>query len=188
MKERGNSHDLVSYPLTIDYSRSLKDRIAAGHYCHVDKFFTKNTLHFPPTKGEGKKEVSVIPLRFYPRGVTVQKVIEVMHNNDLKPAGLDELLAFGEAYSDYYQWIGANPRPPSMDVVALGSLFEPDGTMPPYDDWNPYYWIFPDQKLAPYIKGRISVATGGYPRLRGLDVRPLGFGWDNGFRFLAVQK
>jgi len=166
MRERENSHDLGGYLVTVDYNRSLEDRIVAGKYNLVSDFFTKNAIHFPTARREGKKEILVTTLLFPSRRFNPfnsKKAIEELDKFGYQPAGLDELLALGEAYPLFGPAYRETATQPYYDIVALGSIFKG-----------------PEGKLVPYVKGSRW--------RRVLNVSSFERYWSSHFGFLVYQK
>lgn len=104
-----------TYPVTVDYSLSLAKMIKAGKYDWKNDNITAKNF---PVKGEGKQAV-VPELVHLNRFASTDEVLAHMEANNLRPATLPELLAFGEKYPDVQR---------EFPIVALGSSWvSPDG-------------------------------------------------------------
>ncbi len=96
------------YTATVDYGMSLADMIKAGKYDWVNDDITVE--HFPIT-GSGKVEVS-FELVHLNKSISSKEVLLHMEKNNLRPATLAELLAFGAKYPEKQR---------EFPIIALGS-------------------------------------------------------------------
>ena len=102
------------YPVTVDYSLTLEEMIAAGSYGRVRDEI--DTAHYP-VDGEGTME-AVIELLCFDRSMHSSEALTELGRLGYRPASLVELLALGAAY----------PQLEAGIIVALGSSWEaPDG-------------------------------------------------------------
>ena len=101
---------LDEYPVTIDYGMSLADMIEAGHYDWTNSDITAE--HFP-IKGRGKAEVK-LELVHFDRAVSTDEALEELDKQGLRPAKIEELLAFGAAYPEIQH---------EFPVICLGSVW-----------------------------------------------------------------
>ena len=133
--QRISAESSSSYRLTVDYGLSLENAIALGHYSLVD-WKLISSLSFPPKgkKEEGKKEVVVelvsfdtslrdikqrltdsgmpIPKKLPQRLISSEEVVKEMEQRGLRPATIEELLAFGAKHLDLVE---------EGPIAALGS-------------------------------------------------------------------
>ncbi|MBI2039244.1 MAG: hypothetical protein HYT22_03130 [Candidatus Niyogibacteria bacterium] len=107
---RRGANDSNLYPITVDYTLSLERMIAAGHYDWKNDDITAK--HFP-MKGEGSANVE-IQLVHFNRVMESETVIRELDTMGLRPATLEELLAFGAKYPDIQR---------EFPIVALGSVW-----------------------------------------------------------------
>jgi hypothetical protein len=145
------------YSITVDYSQSLAEMIAAGHYDWTNSDITAE--HFP-IKGTGAVEVKT-QLVHLNRHAMTREVMAELDRRGLRPATIEELLAFGAKYPDMQR---------QFEIIALGSC-----------------WVIPDDCLnVPCLckndGGRGLGLRWGYPSPGD------GCGWDGDYRFLAVSK
>lgn len=96
------------YTATVDYGMSLADMIKAGKYDWVNDDITAE--HFPIT-GSGKVEVS-FELVHLNKSTSSEEILLHMEKNNLRPATLAELLAFGAKYPEKQR---------EFPIIALGS-------------------------------------------------------------------
>lgn len=99
------------YTVTVDYGVSLADMIAAGKYDWTNSDITAK--HFP-VKGEGKAEVE-IQLVHFDRVMESDDVIRELDRQGLRPAAIEELLAFGAKYPDMQR---------EFPIVALKTVWQ----------------------------------------------------------------
>ena len=101
----------ATYPVTVDYSETLEQMIAAGRY------HTRNNdiaaEHFPPVQGTGKVEVE-LHLIHLGHDASTDTVLAELDRRGLRPATLPELLALGVKYPNLQK---------EYPVVALGSVW-----------------------------------------------------------------
>lgn len=94
--------------VTVNYDSSLADMIAAGHYYYINRNITAERF---PVKGSGSKELAVKLIHFN-RRISSEGAVKEMNKMGLRPATLEELLAFGAKYPDMQR---------GFPIVALGS-------------------------------------------------------------------
>ena len=104
-----------AYPLTVDYSKTFEQMIAAGSYDWVSSDITSE--HFP-VKGTGEIELEG-QLIHYGRNMSSEAVLADLDQRGLRPATMAELLAFGAKYPELQR---------QFPIVELGSVWQsPDG-------------------------------------------------------------
>ena len=96
------------YCVTIDYGMKLSEMIDAGHYDWKNGDI--NEKNFPVT-GEGTVEVSP-ELVHFDRVIGTSEVEAELDKMGLRPATIEELLAFGATYPDVQR---------EFPIIALGS-------------------------------------------------------------------
>lgn len=99
-----------TYPVTVDYGRSLKSMIEDGKYDYVNEHI--KPANFPVT-GEGESKVEII-LHFPNRVTRSEEVIKELDKLGLRQANLPELCAFGAAYPDVQR---------EFPIICLGSTW-----------------------------------------------------------------
>jgi|GEM_PF-768561 len=101
--------------LTVDYSRSLEDMVAAGKYDWVSSIITEE--HFPiPNELVGKKVTISGKLFHFDRDISSEEAIKEMNKDGYRtPRHLAEFLALGEAYPD--------PQCQQFSIIALGPVW-----------------------------------------------------------------
>ena len=115
--------------VTVDYSRSLAQMIAAGKYDWVNDDITEK--HFP-MKGNGKVELN-LELAHFNKYISSDDAIAELKKRGLRPATLWELLAFGAKFPETQR---------EFPIVALGSVWRDlDG-----DRNVPYLWGHADER------------------------------------------
>lgn len=114
---QGKSLGDDTYPITVDYGRSVEDGVKTGRYDWSCSDIT--TRNFPtPANLKGTVEVTVELIPFN-RTISSDNVLRELDRRGYRPAELQELLAFGEKYPDVQR---------QFPVVALGSVWQdPDG-------------------------------------------------------------
>lgn len=103
-----------SFPITVNYSRTLEQMIADGKYDWLNPDI--NAKNFP-TEGKGTAEVD-IELVHFNRAMESNKVLKELEKQGLRPATLPELLAFGAKYPEKQR---------EFPIVALGSVWRDFG-------------------------------------------------------------
>lgn len=114
--------DLV-YPITVNYDLSLSEMIKAGHYDWVNQHITSE--HFP-VNGTDIKEVvtELVHFNHFNRYMEFKDMLRELEELGLRPATIEELLAFGAKYPKLQR---------QFFIVALGSVWRPlDGRSVPY--------------------------------------------------------
>lgn len=82
--------------LTVDCEKPLAEMIADGHYNRVSDFITAR--RFPVTcKGKSEAKSHIVTLH---QKATSREVEIFLNANGLKPATIEQLLAFGEKFPD----------------------------------------------------------------------------------------
>lgn|GEM_PF-1826592 len=100
-----------TYPITVDYDQSLAQMIAADKFDLVHHQITWR--HFR-VRGIGQVNLDAVLVRFNSR-LTGQEALAKLEKNNLRPATIAELLAFGVKYPDKQR---------TQAIVALGSSWE----------------------------------------------------------------
>lgn len=99
------------FPLTINYAISLAEAIAKGKYDSVSSDITAN--HFPGAGVDtAKLEAQLV---HFDRIMESNDVLKELDQAGLRPATLQELLAFGEQHPDTQR---------QFPIVALGSVWQ----------------------------------------------------------------
>lgn len=99
------------YPVTVDYSLTLEQMIAVGHFGWVNSDITSE--HFPIV-GIGKVELEG-QLVHYERNMSSEAVLADLDQKGLRSTTLPELLAFGAKYPEVQR---------QYPVIALGSFWQ----------------------------------------------------------------
>jgi hypothetical protein len=100
-----------SYPLSVDYGRSVEEGVKVGRYDWANSDITSR--HFP-TKRKGTAEVAVELVHFN-RYISTDEALRELDKIGMRPAELHELLAFGEKYPEVQR---------EFPVVVLGSVWQ----------------------------------------------------------------
>lgn len=101
---------MVIRPVTVDYSRTLEDMIAAGHYNYVNERIIPRNF---PLTGEGQVELDLCLVHFN-RDITSEEAIKELEKMGMRPATLPELLALGEKYPEEQR---------QHPIIALGNVW-----------------------------------------------------------------
>ena len=152
------------FPVTIDYTHSLAQMIAAGKYDWVNSDITDQ--HFPPPSiptglppstgsGQATKAELKVELVHFNRTISSNDAIAELKQKGLRPATLPEFLAFGAIYPEEQR---------KYPIVALGSVWQ--------------YWD--GDRDVPFLYCGDS--------RRGLSLGWFEFGWYDDFRFAVVRK
>lgn len=109
------------YPsITVDYSRSLEEMIAAGKYNNTTLVTSYiDSKHFP-LKGSGKRTFTP-KVVYFGKAMMADDVLDELDRLGLQPAKIEEQLAFGEEHTEEYT---------EYPLVAMGSRGHY-----PYGDW-----------------------------------------------------
>lgn len=97
------------FPVTVDYSRSLKEMIAAGKYDWINDDITDK--HFPMAKGKAELNLELVHFNKY---ISSDDAIAELKMRGMRPATLWELLAFGEKFPEKQR---------EFPVIALASVW-----------------------------------------------------------------
>lgn len=103
------------FKVTVDYSKSLAEMIAAGSYDRKNNDIADK--HFPIPKlpaGLPTKIELNLKLTYFNKCVTSEKAIAKLKKRGLRPATLPEMLAFGAAYKEKQR---------EFFIVAFGSVW-----------------------------------------------------------------
>lgn len=112
-----------TYPVTVNYGSSLAEMITAGNYDSVNDDIRAENF---PVEGSGSQEREIRVLHFG-RYLTSDDAIGELAQQGLRPAKLEELLAFGEHHPDEQR---------EAPIAALGSVWRgPSG-----DRFAPVLW------------------------------------------------
>ena len=124
----GMGNDSNLYSITVNYSLSLEEMVAAGRYDWKNNDITAK--HFS-VKGEGVVDVDIELVHFDRVMDSSDEVIREL-NVGLRPAKIEELLAFGAKYPDVQR---------QFPIVALGSVWQH------LDDRHvPFLWGYSDER------------------------------------------
>ena len=102
---------LSTYPVTVDYSRSMEQMVAAGEYNTKNDNITQE--HFP-LQGSDQIEVE-LHLVHLNRDASTDSVLAELDRRGLRPAILAELLAFGAKHPNFQK---------EFPIIALGSVWQ----------------------------------------------------------------
>ncbi|MFH0840557.1 MAG: hypothetical protein V1865_01020 [bacterium] len=97
------------YQVSIDYDESLEEMIEDGDYSYVSDKHYINTCDKP---NSGESKVNLQKIYFREGWYSNSNIKKWMGYNDLRPANIAELLAFGEAYPDEQR---------EDNIIAIGS-------------------------------------------------------------------
>ncbi|MEX2209727.1 MAG: hypothetical protein WD846_02450 [Patescibacteria group bacterium] len=97
-----------SYQLTVNYDRTLVEMVEAGHYDYANDNITADNF---PIEGSGSAECEGVLVHLDRYASTTEVEAEIAKRG-LRPATIEELLAFGEAYPEVQR---------EFPVVELGS-------------------------------------------------------------------
>jgi hypothetical protein len=86
----------TEFPIVIDYSMTLKAMIKAGHYAWINAEITERYFR---AKDEGRKETKVELIHFN-HVIKSHKAEDEFDRMGLRPATIEELLAFGAAFPE----------------------------------------------------------------------------------------
>ncbi|MFA5129017.1 MAG: hypothetical protein WC445_03585 [Patescibacteria group bacterium] len=106
----GKDETLGIFKVTVDYGLTLEQMIAAGRYNNSGDDINELTF---PVSGEGKveRELVLVPLR---NVVSTDDALVELDRRGLRPAKIEELLAFSASLSWPWTW---------FSIVALGPSF-----------------------------------------------------------------
>lgn len=111
-----------TYPLSVDYRKSVEDAVRSGLYDRADSDIT--THNFPTKwKGTAKIRVELIQFNWW---FSTDRILQELNRMGYRPAELHELLAFAEKYPDIQR---------AFPIVSLGSIWKDErGNRNPYLD------------------------------------------------------
>ncbi len=104
-----------TYTIDADSTAPLSDLLGWGDYCRVDDQIKEGNFPAASTYDYNVESVTLHLLKCE-KNITSEKMKEYMNENDLRPAGIRELLIFGAQFYD----IRTQPFP----VAAFGSEHE----------------------------------------------------------------
>jgi len=103
-----------TYPINVDYSKSLAEMIKAGKYDYYEHEI--NGKHFPRKfKGKSRLKAKLVQ---YDHCMSSKRIVADLAKRGLRAATVHELVAFGERYPNEQR---------KGSIVALGSVWR---------DWN----------------------------------------------------
>ena len=107
------------FTLTIDYSKTKADMIAAGNYSHANNFLIENEPVEGKIKGAGVVKVTLELVCFDEQMISTKEAVRrITKERYLLLAGVEHLLALGAAYPDIQR---------GFPIVALGSVWRGPG-------------------------------------------------------------
>lgn len=114
-----------AFTLPVNHHRPVSDGIRAGHYDWVNPHITEQNF---PTTQQGTKEVAVQLIHFNRTMSTDDQALAELDKQGLRPANLQECLAFGEKYPDVQR---------EFPIIFLGSVWRSPGgdRRCPYLSW-----------------------------------------------------
>lgn len=105
------------YPVTVSYDLSLAEMIDAGGYDWSNPNIIAESF---PVGGAGEQERELVLVNLGRHASSTEEVLAEIDRQGLRPAVIEELLAFGAAYPDKQR---------EFPIVALGSVW-----LNPYGD------------------------------------------------------
>jgi hypothetical protein len=117
---------VTTYPVTIDYRKSLDEMVKAGRYGYTNPAITSE--HFP-IQGEGEVPTELVFVHF-DRNIESDGAVAELNKMGLEPARLEHACAFGEKYPDVQK---------EFPIVFLGSVWaDASGNrhVPYLDGWS----------------------------------------------------
>lgn len=99
-----------SYPITVDYTKSLAEMVGAGKYGYVDEDITSQSF---PITGTGIVDAEIILVHF-DCCIESDGAVRELNEMGLKPALIEYLLALGAKHPDLQR---------EYPIVALGSVW-----------------------------------------------------------------
>ncbi len=114
-KDKKEHQEGKTYPLSVDYGRSVEHGVKAGCFGHVDSDITSHNF---PTKRRGTTEIEVELVHFN-RPISTNEALRELGRMGYRPAELRELLAFGERYPEVQREL--------FVIIALGSVWQSHG-------------------------------------------------------------
>lgn len=111
LKPLGICGTITSYPVAINYDRSVEDGVKAGNYdWKNDDITSKNFL----SQKSGTKE-AMVELFHYGKDMSTDKVLADLDKQGYRPTTLKELLALGEKHPDLQR---------EFPIIGLGSVWQ----------------------------------------------------------------
>jgi hypothetical protein len=86
----------AKYSAIVNYDFSQPEMIAAGKYDWTNSDITAECF---PVKGKGQANVNFI-VKHFARSISTEAALKELDNEGLRPATIEELLAFGAKYPD----------------------------------------------------------------------------------------
>ncbi len=103
----------TEFDLSVDYSRTVQEKISAGKYSWANNDITEK--HFPlPTELNGKQVSVSTKLFHFNRSISSKDATREMDKVGYRPATLAELLTLGEVHPELQK---------EFPIVALGSIW-----------------------------------------------------------------
>ena len=103
------------YSVAVDYGKSVEEMVSSGNYDWKNDDI--NSRNFP-VKGEGMVNVN-LELVHLDKSVGSEEVLAYLEANGMRPATVEELLAFGATYPEIQR---------EFPIICLGSSWvDPDG-------------------------------------------------------------
>lgn len=101
------------YPVAVDYGKTVEEMVSAGHYDRKNDDI--NSRNFP-VKGEGTKGTINVNLELvhFNKSVRSKDVLAHLEANGMRPATVEELLAFGATYPEIQR---------EFPIICLGSFW-----------------------------------------------------------------
>lgn len=111
LKPLGMNTTITSYPIQINYDRSVKDAIKAGNYDWKNDDITSKNF---PSQETGTREATV-ELFHYGKDMSTDEVLADLDKQGYRAATLKELLALGEKHPDLQR---------EFPIIGLGSVWQ----------------------------------------------------------------
>ena len=108
----GSNQDQTTYEVTVDYDKRIEDSVKEGDYYNrgsLQLFNSDNFLSSP------RSSINTIELQLvnFEDTIHTSQVLKEFNKRCLRPATIEEFLAFGIVYSDFR---------PEFPIAALGSV------------------------------------------------------------------
>lgn len=114
LKPLGIRATITSYPMSINYDRSVKDGIKAGKYDWENDDITSKNF---PSQETSTKEVAV-ELFHFGKDMSTDEVLAELDKQGFRAATLKEILALGEKQPDLQK---------DFPIIGLGSVWQDPG-------------------------------------------------------------